>query len=267
MAARTPPHVSLAYPEETVDEGLLVERTERVTSETPAFGVTVGESMTESEQGAVWFSVLDPTGTWTRLRKVILAPPFHPLPLTPHVTVVHPRTSDRGAEAFAELGGTRIEKEILLGEVAFTETDRSGMRILERFPLAASRSVRVVAGVLRRAGQVLLCHRRPDRMSYPNVWDLPGGHIDERESTADTLVRELEEELGIAVEAPTAPPWVTLNADGVELHLYLVDRWKGEPRNAALDEHDDIRWTRADELAHLDLAHRSYSSLLRRALT
>jgi mutator protein MutT len=124
---------------------------------------------------------------------------------------------------------------------------------------------RVVAGVLRRNGQMLLCHRRPDRTSWPDVWDLPGGHIIGGESTAEALVRELDEELGVQVEAPEGPPWMTLRVGPVELDLYLIDRWHGEPRNTALEEHDDIRWFAADDLKLLDLAHPSYIEILHRA--
>ena len=30
--------------------------------------------------------------------------------------------------------------------------------------------------MLRCGERILLCHRRPDRAWYPDVWDLPGGH-------------------------------------------------------------------------------------------
>ena len=126
---------------------------------------------------------------------------------------------------------------------------------------------RVVAGVLRLNGQMLLCHRKPDRLSWPNVWDFPGGHIDNGESSAEALVRELEEELGVQVEPPQGPPWMTLHGDNVELILYLVDHWNGEPRNAAPEEHDDIRWFAPDGLQLLDLADPSYLAILRRAAT
>jgi len=126
---------------------------------------------------------------------------------------------------------------------------------------------RVVAGVLRLNEQMLLCHRRPDRTNWPNVWDLPGGHILDDESTAEALVRELEEELGVQVEPPEGPPWMTLRVGNVELNLYLIDRWHGEPRNVAVEEHDDIRWCAADDLKLLDLAHPSYIEILRRAST
>jgi hypothetical protein len=52
--------------------------------------------------------------------------------------LVYPRTSSRGREAFAELDGTRIDGEVRMSEMVFTETSQSGVRILNRFPLAAS---------------------------------------------------------------------------------------------------------------------------------
>lgn len=54
----------------------------------------------------------------------------------------------------------------------------------------------VVAGVLVEADKVFLCHRSASRRWYPNVWDLPGGHIEEDESPAHALVRELREASG-----------------------------------------------------------------------
>ncbi|MBC7631574.1 NUDIX hydrolase [Aeromicrobium sp.] len=51
-------------------------------------------------------------------------------------------------------------------------------------------------GLLRdEQGRVLLCE-----LTYKNEWDLPGGVIEVGEAPSVGLVRELEEELGIAVE-------------------------------------------------------------------
>lgn len=125
---------------------------------------------------------------------------------------------------------------------------------------------RVVAGLLRRDGQVLLCHRRHDRRHYPDVWDLPGGRVEPGESLVDALRRELEEELGIIAMPAEKTPLVTLTADNLRLDIYLVDNWLGEIRNLAPDEHDELRWTSPTEAAGLKLADDSYVKLLQRAL-
>lgn len=83
---------------------------------------------------------------------------------------------------------------------------------------------------------------------------------------AGALVRELDEELGIRIETPEQSPWETVQVDGVELNVFIIDRWEGEPRNAATEEHDDMRWVSSGDITQLDLAHHSYLQLLRRAL-
>lgn len=263
MAARIRPHVTLVYPEETVDEQLLLERVAKAAKNAAPFVVSLGE-IEGSGNGGVWFPVVD-SGTWAKLRTTILSPPFQPIEVTPHVTVVHPRTSGRSREAMNELAGTRIAGSIRVNEMLFTETSPEGMSVIQRFPLAGPK-VRVVAGILRRGGRILLCHRHPERVHYPDVWDLPGGHTEAGEASGQTLARELSEELGITVAPPTGPVWMTLETDDLEMSVYLIDSWEGDPHNASPDEHDEIRWVTVDDLPALDLADPSYPEMLRRAL-
>lgn len=138
---------------------------------------------------------------------------------------------------------------------------------LDRFSLKGSPQVQVVAGLIRRRGQVLLCHRRADRSHYPDVWDLPGGRVEPGETLVEAVVRELEEELGISARLPAETAWLTLTNDELRLHIYLVDEWWGEPSNRAVDEHDEIKWISVDEVAEFDLAHGSYVEMLERAFT
>jgi nucleoside triphosphatase len=48
-------------------------------------------------------------------------------------------------------------------------------------------------------GRVLLCKMPPDRGVFPGQWGLPGGGIEPGERIHDALVREVNEELGVAV--------------------------------------------------------------------
>src|SRR5690349_1557820 len=71
-----------------------------------------------------------------------------------------------------------------------------------------SRRVQIVAALLRDGDRVLLCHRSAARRWYPDVWDLPGGHVEAGETPGAALVRELREELGITIGEPSgAPVW------------------------------------------------------------
>jgi 8-oxo-dGTP pyrophosphatase MutT (NUDIX family) len=121
---------------------------------------------------------------------------------------------------------------------------------------------RVAAAILRSGDTVLLCHRRADRSWYPDVWDLPGGHVGPEESPREALSRELREELGINVRLPDAASPRILEEDDVEFHLWVVSEWDGEVRNAAEDEHDAIGWFTRPEVERLPLASERYLDLL-----
>ncbi|SRR6266849_3749902 len=57
----------------------------------------------------------------------------------------------------------------------------------------------------RPTPEVLLVKRAPTREWWPGVWDVAGGHRTPGESTEQTLVREMEEELGIASHQRNGP--------------------------------------------------------------
>jgi 8-oxo-dGTP diphosphatase len=50
--------------------------------------------------------------------------------------------------------------------------------------------------------QVLLFLRDDlPHIAYPNTWDVPGGHVEEAETPAQCIVREMKEEMGLELEA------------------------------------------------------------------
>ncbi|MGH9172134.1 MAG: NUDIX domain-containing protein [Acidimicrobiales bacterium] len=128
--------------------------------------------------------------------------------------------------------------------------------------MTGSARVQVVAGLLVRDGRVLLCHRCADRQWYPDVWDLPGGHVEAGETLGSALVRELGEELAIVLEEPLVPETALITAPGVEMRIWRIDTWVGEPVNAAQTEHDDLAWFTPAEAKALSLAHESYPALI-----
>ncbi|MFG1869138.1 NUDIX domain-containing protein [Micromonospora arborensis] len=72
----------------------------------------------------------------------------------------------------------------------------------------------VVCGALVENGAVLLVHRSPTRWAYPDLWDLPGGHVEAGESELSALAREMHEELGVNIVAESSSRLGDLHAAG-----------------------------------------------------
>jgi 8-oxo-dGTP diphosphatase len=133
----------------------------------------------------------------------------------------------------------------------------------------------VVAALIIRSQKILLGQRSATRAFYPGVWDVFGGHVEPGEQQPQTLVRELQEELGITptqwtyLETITVSAPTTLNepADQLILHLYLVTDWTGTPTNRQLHEHSAIGWFSLGETTKLSLADPSYATLFARHLS
>ncbi|SCL51804.1 NUDIX domain-containing protein [Micromonospora chersina] len=125
----------------------------------------------------------------------------------------------------------------------------------------------VVTGALVENGAVLLVHRSPTRRAYPDLWDLPGGHVEAGESELEALAREMREELGVHIVAECASRLGDLRAgsgaDAVHLGVWHVGDWVGSPTNRAPDEHDDIAWVGIGELDDLPLVHDGMAALVR----
>jgi len=126
----------------------------------------------------------------------------------------------------------------------------------------------VVVAALLREGQVLLVHRSPTRRVYPNVWDLPGGHVETGETELAALSREIQEELDVQIATASAIHLCRLDisrgGETVRLSAWLVGEWRGTPTNVAPDEHDDVRWFRPGELP--PFAHEGLGSALLEAM-
>jgi 8-oxo-dGTP diphosphatase len=111
----------------------------------------------------------------------------------------------------------------------------------------------VAAALLDGDGRVLLQQRAPGR-AMAGLWEFPGGKVEPGERPEAALVRELEEELGIAVEIEALSPAAFASADNDGRHmlllLYLCREWRGEPR--ALDA-AALKWVRPDEMGALPM--------------
>lgn len=87
---------------------------------------------------------------------------------------------------------------------------------------------------------MLLLGRRAAHRSYPDCWDIIGGHVERGETIEQTLAREVEEETGVT--PMQFARLVSLQGDDIELHIYRVDAWSGGSPTLRGDEHVELRW-------------------------
>lgn len=116
-------------------------------------------------------------------------------------------------------------------------------------------------GILFRNGEILLGKRAKHRTSYPNVWDMIGGHCENAETLTQTLIRELEEEIGVT---PTQFEQISTLFDSNNdhtYHVFVVTDWKGEPDHLQPEEHSMIGWFKIHDAVELELALPIYREL------
>ena len=97
-------------------------------------------------------------------------------------------------------------------------------------------------------GRVLIA-QRPEGKSMAGLWEFPGGKIEAGETPETALIRELQEELGIRVEAPCLAPFTfashTYGAFHLLMPLYVCRRWDGTPEPK---HHAALKWVRPKDM-------------------
>ena len=122
-----------------------------------------------------------------------------------------------------------------------------------------SHGLLLVTAVALRAenGRILMQRRRQDRI-HGGLWEFPGGKVEPGESPEVAIIREIDEELGIALDemelsplafasGPADPP---VSENPLVILLYTCRKWHGEPE---CRDGEEIRWFLPEELSSLDM--------------
>jgi 8-oxo-dGTP diphosphatase len=138
------------------------------------------------------------------------------------------------------------------------------------------RHLHVACAIIERDGLILAARRRPG-LSMAGKWEFPGGKIQDGETAADALRRELREELEVEVEIlaalpththhypgiarlqpgsdPELPGWnPALPAFTVTLYPFRCRLVPGSTADLISTDHDAFAWLPPDRLTELDWA-------------
>jgi 8-oxo-dGTP pyrophosphatase MutT (NUDIX family) len=103
--------------------------------------------------------------------------------------------------------------------------------------------------------QQFLVIRRSDIDDRAGQWTMPGGHIDDKDSSIEAgAVRELKEEAGLVCKVADL---LYLGEPKSEKYMFLTQKWTGEVNvdkpNPKTDEieHDAYKWLTIDEIKEL----------------
>ena len=97
-------------------------------------------------------------------------------------------------------------------------------------------------------GRVLIA-QRPAGKPMAGLWEFPGGKVETGERPEETLIRELKEELGIAVNEACLAPLTFASHSYADFHLlmplYVCRRWEG---TVTAQEGQALKWARPNTL-------------------
>lgn len=110
-----------------------------------------------------------------------------------------------------------------------------------------------VAVAVAVVNEDVLIARRPDDKHQGGLWEFPGGKVEPGETTAEALVRELDEEVALPVATENMSPLMEIPFNYPDKSVLLEVLWVDVPINNALLAHgaegQEVRWVHYSKLA------------------
>ena len=107
----------------------------------------------------------------------------------------------------------------------------------------------VAACALIDADRRVLIAERPEGKSLAGLWEFPGGKVEAGETPEETLIRELQEEIGVTTQAACLAPLTFASHLYPDFHLlmplYVCRRYEGIARPR---EGQRLKWVRPKDL-------------------
>ena len=124
-----------------------------------------------------------------------------------------------------------------------------------------------VKGIIRRSdGKMLVLKRSAKDDHKPSVWETVGGGMDREETPQEALMREIQEETGLAVRVDMPFNVFSFKKDTGEFKVgitFLCEYLSGEV--VLSDEHSEYRWIDPKEFADLESVPSLHAEIARYA--
>ncbi|TWE05142.1 8-oxo-dGTP diphosphatase [Neobacillus bataviensis] len=114
--------------------------------------------------------------------------------------------------------------------------------------------IKVVAAIIENDQQEILCALRSPEMTLPNMWEFPGGKVEQNEDIYTAIEREIDEELGCKINSFNE----VFNDNTHEYESFIINLLsikcrvvEGMPKPS---EHSKLLWLKRENLDSLKWA-------------
>ena len=118
----------------------------------------------------------------------------------------------------------------------------------------SAKLVLVAACALVDADGRVLIAQRPAGKPMAGLWEFPGGKVEDGEAPEQSLIRELQEELGIIVSEACLAPLTFASHAYPDFHLlmplYVCRRWEGQ---VTAQEGQTLAWVKPNRLRDYEM--------------
>lgn len=111
-----------------------------------------------------------------------------------------------------------------------------------------------VRGIIKNEDKILIVKRHPKSRTDPEMWELPGGKVENGEHFADALVREIKEETSLDASVGDFCDAVQndyAHKRTVQLMMYMDDV---EGQVKISEEHTDYMWADLEKIKTLEIS-------------
>lgn len=112
----------------------------------------------------------------------------------------------------------------------------------------------VVVGMIVRDGKIFMARRAKTKITFPDQFELVGGHLDPGEQPADGLIREIQEELGVTVSVGQIVDAFTYeDHEGLKIEICYLCELADSTIEPVLQpaDHSEARWITSAEIASI----------------